>query len=839
MKFFRKRSVRGSISIFLVIILIPTMLLSAVLIDGSRVSSAKAMTQEAADLAATSALADYNQDLKDDFGLFAIKDADKLKNIYEESLKSTLMAYGISGNAEYSDRIWDIMKTSLTGETSYMGKSFLNLYDFSVEKCEVEPLYCLAEPSVLENQMVEYAKFRGIYVMADRLDLFNNLGQISEEAKQNKESSKVMANKMDVDEDNAAADRALVELRNQISSLNDTIAEVKQAKEQYLIALRGKMEEIKYNNIDTDEDLPKGYAVDAKKYKSSQTTLKNSAKAACTQAKNVLKQAETAKKQVEKAITRLKTFISENSGKASGNETVKELIQDAERNIKTYEEEYLPAIQKLLDDSILNEMKSDNSNIASNLEKIMDDIDEAITYYIEVIEEMQEAMEEDSDESGDDEEEEITEYYYYYLTGTRNTMDADVAIGRGQSNLQYYDPAITKPVKYFLDKKWDPEQLNPSNKYNSQSSSKISEDFASTQSGNTGNADTNQEGEAERGEVEQKVYDARPSKTYASESGKNNDTNFFNKNGDLTSSKNILKQSENSMLLEIGEAVRDDVLSLSYMFGTFKTRLTGVKKFSSEGMSSKDKNSYYMPDWRYAYPDGELDMRFTPKKDRDTVLRSEIEYLVYGNRTDKANEAAVYATIFGERLANNLMAMYREKEVVNPACHEAAGLASAATAGAVPETVFFWIFLTAWATAETVIEMNYLISDGYRIPLLKTKNNILLNEFPDADGEGLIENYNAKEKKTILVSYEDYLLILLLIKGRDIRIRRTADLIEMNMKKNGASDFTMAKAYTYLHADTEMTIRYLFGEIKPFQEEYEGQGYKGRIHFTNTIYQGY
>ena len=66
MKSFRNRNVKGAISVFLIIITIPTMLLSAVLIDGSRIISAKAMTQEATDLASRSVLTDYNQFLKDE-----------------------------------------------------------------------------------------------------------------------------------------------------------------------------------------------------------------------------------------------------------------------------------------------------------------------------------------------------------------------------------------------------------------------------------------------------------------------------------------------------------------------------------------------------------------------------------------------------------------------------------------------------------------------------------------------------------------------------------------------------------------------------------------------------
>lgn len=109
MKFFENRKTKGAISIFLVIILMPTMLFSVVLIDGSRMVSAKAMTQEAADLAAASALASYNQDLKDDYGLFAINDNNELEDIYRESLSATLMAYGFPDSGDYSEKIWEIL----------------------------------------------------------------------------------------------------------------------------------------------------------------------------------------------------------------------------------------------------------------------------------------------------------------------------------------------------------------------------------------------------------------------------------------------------------------------------------------------------------------------------------------------------------------------------------------------------------------------------------------------------------------------------------------------------------------------------------------------------------
>ena len=68
--------------------------------------------------------------------------------------------------------------------------------------------------------------------------------------------------------------------------------------------------------------------------------------------------------------------------------------------------------------------------------------------------------------------------------------------------------------------------------------------------------------------------------------------------------------------------------------------------------------------------------------------------------------------------------------------------------------------------------------------------------------------------------------------------RQVADLIEMNMKKTDGS-FTMANAYTYLRAESAMSVRYMFGSVTPFQAEYEKNGVTGRMKFKSTIYQGY
>lgn len=825
MKVFENRKIRGAISIFLVMITIPTLLLSAVLIDGSRMASAKAIAQEAGDLAAASALTDYNVDLKDSFGLLAMKDGSKAEKLYKDSLQSTLLASGLSGSSEYSEQLWEILKNAVGASSPYADKKFLNLYDFQIESCSVTPKYSLGEWQVLENQMVEYAKFRGIYVMADRLGVISELSAAKAESEKNKQTAQVMNDKIKIDEKNADADKALTKLREKIRKLNTAVSEAEQKEDMYFECLRAKMEEIQIDNTDSDSELSDEDEKRADKYSSSRSDLKKALSELHKQASDVRKQAEKSRKEVDNAIKNLESFQRENQSKSTDNDDIRGLIEDAQNNISTYKSFYIPKIESILNDSILSQLASDDS-LSKRVERILDEIDDAIYRY-----ENEPDPEEENDEESEEEEEEDPVYYFYYLKGNDRTEEIHLVLN-GSSSSRCYRAAEEKETKYFQAKRW--EEINPTvDSAQGKTTDAITEDFAQSQSEKQ--EEFGQEGsQASRGEVASDVYAARPSKTFASREQESSRNSFFNKNNDLSGVTNIMdKGTGDNMILQAAEAARDDVLCLSYMFGTFKTRLTGVEKFSRDKMPQGEKDNFYMPKWRYAHDGGEIDMRFTPKKDRDTVLRGEIEYLICGNRTDALNENCVYSMIYAERLVNNEIALYRHKSV-NGTCHSAAAAASTATGGTVPEPVFFWIFLTAWAIAETQMDMHFLVDCGYKIPVLKTSKNVLLTEIPTGD-DGLVNNYG---EKGLFVSYEDYLLIMLLMQGEKTRLMRSADLIEFNMKKQD-SGFTMAEAYTYLQGTSQISTRYLFGNVMPFQTEYEKGGVSGRMKFSSEIYLGY
>ena len=75
--------------------------------------------------------------------------------------------------------------------------------------------------------------------------------------------------------------------------------------------------------------------------------------------KTVLDRAEKARSAINASIGRLEKFRNSNRGKAAGNETVQELLKDADDNIKKYRESYLPSVEGLLKDSTLTRLAGD------------------------------------------------------------------------------------------------------------------------------------------------------------------------------------------------------------------------------------------------------------------------------------------------------------------------------------------------------------------------------------------------------------------------------------------------------------------------------------------------
>lgn len=837
MKFSKKT--QGVISVFLILILVPTMVFSALLVDGSRMVSARAISQEAADLAALSVLSNYNSTLKEEFGLFSLKDSSSAETVFQESLKATLQASGL-GDQSYSEQVWDIMKGVFGANNPYLGEQFINLYDFQLDQSSVKPLYTLANPEVLQNQIVEYSKYRGLYVLSERLGLLNQISDISKQAEEQEKAADAMEQKMDIDEKNGTADKNVATVQEDIKNFNAKLAGMGGQRYNFTTHLTAEMEVLA--EVEDLSNETKKMADDYNKVKGETQTYYTEIDPLATALHDHI---SPAKSEVEKAIQRLNGFISNHSG--SDNETVKELVEDARNHVKAY--------QKTLDD--LNTVNSDttlntvyNNKTGSLIAGVIGGIDTAVHRY-------------SSEDSGDEEEESNYEFYYY--DSDSSTEDATQA--RGDYSDTWMDTLV------IAEDSQVPQVVSSNGKYPEETTEDTDmKEKAEKKSGSQKEVENMKSDPAPKS-IEASVYQSLPSKTFdaaaeaasygailsedsnraaaageairvgADQKDGSTSTDFYNEEGNLSGSKSILQANKNSFLTQLGgvaETARDEVLTLSYIFGTFKTRLTGNDKFKKGALDESKKDKFYIVDWRYLHDGGEQDLQFSPKSERKTRLNAEIEYLIYGMSSDTNNEAAVYASIYAPRMANNMIALYTN-QTVKGTCDAAALAASAATLGTVPPPVFFWIFLTAWTVAETILDMHYLIDEGYRIPLFKTKDTILLEvDFAAGASDGLVEHYRKSNgsDKNIYVCYEDYLLMFLLLEGSQKRLMRTADLVEMNMQL-AESGFKMDKAYTYIRAKSNLSIRYLFLDTKPFTSEYQGAGLGGRLKFENVIYQGY
>jgi cellobiose-specific phosphotransferase system component IIA len=128
---------RGSITIFLCIILAVLIPLSCMLIDITRYSLAKKQAKTALKICTESVLATYDRQLKEQYGLFAICPRDV------ESMEK---------------EIYELLSRNLNTESAVDG--FTDLYEFKVLSVDAIPFYNYSEPFVLQQQVSEFMKYR-------------------------------------------------------------------------------------------------------------------------------------------------------------------------------------------------------------------------------------------------------------------------------------------------------------------------------------------------------------------------------------------------------------------------------------------------------------------------------------------------------------------------------------------------------------------------------------------------------------------------------------------------------------------------------------------------------
>ena len=156
-KFFSKT--KGVVSVFLVIILVPMMVISALFVDASRVQLAGSVAASAGDLTLNTALTDYDSLLKDMYGLFATaQNTDDLYEKLEDYYKTCITSAGVS-STDADSYVNQIMSQLGLVADNKNTNDILNMEvtDFTVSKRSDTSL---ANASILKDQVVNFMKYR-------------------------------------------------------------------------------------------------------------------------------------------------------------------------------------------------------------------------------------------------------------------------------------------------------------------------------------------------------------------------------------------------------------------------------------------------------------------------------------------------------------------------------------------------------------------------------------------------------------------------------------------------------------------------------------------------------
>lgn len=159
----------------------------------------------------------------------------------------------------------------------------------------------------------------------------------------------------------------------------------------------------------------------------------------------------------------------------------------------------------------------------------------------------------------------------------------------------------------------------------------------------------------------------------------------------------------------------------------------------------------------------------------NSVLKYQIEYILYGFSSDASNLSACLAMLFAIRSVGNLIAIYSNSSMKVQAETVAEILCCLI---ACPELtpVLKNILLGVWALAESVADIKNLL-DGGKVPLIKKEGQWSLSL-----SGALAGNFFGNVEKEEGLSYQAYLRVLLGLMNKQKKIVRSLDIVEMDVR---------------------------------------------------------
>lgn len=153
-----KKDVRGAVTVFVTLLIIPAMLITGTAVDITRIYTARSIVQSSHQAALNSALTQYNAMLKDIYGLFGV-----LEDPEYGSEELTLLVQ------EHLNQSLGVKTTQRLFSNQSSGKDFGIIAAASQPEFIISPILNLGDENVFKRQVAEYAKIRGPVVIVERV----------------------------------------------------------------------------------------------------------------------------------------------------------------------------------------------------------------------------------------------------------------------------------------------------------------------------------------------------------------------------------------------------------------------------------------------------------------------------------------------------------------------------------------------------------------------------------------------------------------------------------------------------------------------------------------------
>lgn len=170
----------------------------------------------------------------------------------------------------------------------------------------------------------------------------------------------------------------------------------------------------------------------------------------------------------------------------------------------------------------------------------------------------------------------------------------------------------------------------------------------------------------------------------------------------------------------------------------------------------------------------------TDQREDVNALHYELEYMLSGKNSDKANLESVIKQLVLIREAGNFLTLMNDPQKKSAALAVATGLAGFTGLAPLIKAVQIGVLL-AWAFIESISDIRELFS-GRRIPLIKEASQWR----SDIGNPDLYKKYGEKESESEQgLLYEDYIQILLFAQNEIHTTYRCMDIIEQNARFGG------------------------------------------------------